>query len=112
MTVANVRALPCSACPHQGACCTYGASLTPAEETAIRAHHGADAIEMTGDPTDPVRTRVLNGACVFLQDGQCRIHAEPYYPRTCAGFPWVDEVGDPYVHDKTICPEFTADEDV
>jgi hypothetical protein len=44
---------------------------------------------------------------VFLRDNVCTIHARPYYPAVCRGFPWIDaETGGPYEFDRTICPEF------
>ena len=46
---------------------------------------------------------------MFLRDNVCTIHAEPYYPAVCRGFPWTDaETGGPYEYDRTICPEFVA----
>lgn len=104
----ELKVLPCYPCPHKGACCSYGASLTPEEAVAVRAAHGEGALVETGDVEDPVRTRVVAGKCYFLVEGLCRIHGEAYYPKTCAGFPWTDETGAPYIYDQTICPEFKS----
>ena len=99
--------LPCYPCPHKGACCAYGASLTVSEAQAVTGEFGVLSVIETGDPVDPLRTRVLEGRCSLQnEDGTCKIHARSYYPKTCKGFPWVDDEGNPYVHDKTICPEF------
>jgi hypothetical protein len=46
---------------------------------------------------------------VFVVNNTCAIHAKPYYPAVCRGFPWIDaETGGPYEYDQTICPEFVA----
>lgn len=104
------RKLPCFPCPHKGACCQYGASVTGDEAAAILAAHGAAAlapVTADSDPEDLLRTAVVEGqGCVFLVDGLCSIHDQAYYPKTCSGFPWTDESGNPYLYDKTICPEF------
>ena len=98
-------ALPCFPCPHQSACCAYGATLSDAEADAITAAHRADLIYRTR--WGEWRTRVSGGRCVFLQDNACTIYGHSYYPAVCRGFPFVDsETGGPYQFDRTICPEF------
>jgi hypothetical protein len=98
--------LPCWPCPHASACCAYGSTLSDEEAELIAAHHGREFIYRTR--WGEWRTRVKQGRCVFLQDNSCSIHAKPYYPTVCRGFPWTDaETGGPYEYDQTICPEFT-----
>jgi len=100
-------ALPCYPCPHQSACCAYGATLSDAEAAAVTAAHGADTIYRTR--WGEWRTRVSKGRCVFLKDNACTIYDQPYYPAVCRGFPFVDaETGGPYQYDRTICPEFVS----
>lgn len=106
--------LPCHPCPHKGACCKHGASLTGEEVSAIEDEYGESAVSYDPDlgSDDPYRTKLqphpIHGeACVFLtSEGACLIHDKPYFPKTCRGFPWLTDEGKPYVHDKTICPEF------
>ncbi len=75
------------------------------EAAAIVAAHGEAVAYRTR--WGEWRTRVRGGRCVFLRDNVCTIHAEPYYPAVCRGFPWTDaETGGPYEYDRTICPEF------
>lgn len=63
---------------------------------------------MWDDEESSWRTSVVNDKCFFLRDGLCSIHGQPYYPRTCRGFPYTDgETGGPYLYDQTICPDFT-----
>lgn len=99
--------LPCFPCPHNAACCAYGATVSEAEAAAIERDFGAGMVYRTrwGEH----RTRIRNGRCVFFQNGGCAIHARSYYPAVCRGFPWTDaETGGPYEYDRTICPEFLA----
>jgi Fe-S-cluster containining protein len=99
------RALPCFPCPHQSACCRYGATVSEREARAIEAEHGTGKIKLLRG--GELRTRVKDGYCVFLQDNICTIHGKPYYPEVCRCFPWTDaETGGPYQYDQTICPEF------
>jgi hypothetical protein len=42
----------------------------------------------------------------MMRDGGCSIHDKSYYPTTCRGFPWTDDVGGRYEFDITICGEF------
>ena len=101
----ELPALPCYPCPHQSACCAYGVTLSDAEAAEITREHGAGMVYRTR--WGEWRTRVRGGRCVFLRDNVCTIHARPYYPAVCRGFPWIDaETGGPYEFDRTICPEF------
>lgn len=76
------------------------------EVDVIRSHHGDDAV-VWDDEEDEWRTRVEGDKCIFLKDGLCSIHAAPYYPKICRGFPYTDgETGGPYLYDQTICPDF------
>lgn len=101
----TLPSLPCYPCPHHAACCAYGATVSEEEAVAIAAAHGPDVVYRTR--WGELRTRVRGGRCVLFQDGGCRIHAAPYYPAVCRGFPWRDaETGGPYEFDQTICPEF------
>jgi hypothetical protein len=80
-------------------------TLGEEEATAIARARGEGTVYRTR--WGEWRTRVKNGRCVFLVDNICTIHAEPYYPAVCRGFPWTDaETGGPYEYDRTICPEF------
>ncbi len=97
-------ALPCYPCPHHSSCCAYGVTLSDDEATAITRAHGGHTLYRTR--WGEWRTRVSGGRCVFLRENVCTIHAEPYYPAVCRGFPWIDaETGGPYEYDRTICPE-------
>ncbi len=97
--------LPCWPCPHNSACCAYGATVTEAEGAAITQAHGEGLVYRTR--WGEWRTRVRRGRCILFKDGGCSIHATPYYPAVCRGFPWIDaETGGPYEFDQTICPEF------
>ena len=99
--------LPCYPCPHQSACCAYGVTLGEEEALAMMKVHGESVAYKTR--WGEWRTRVQGGRCVFLRDNVCVVHAEPYYPAVCRGFPWTDaETGGPYEYDRTICPEFVA----
>ncbi len=99
--------LPCYPCPHNAACCAYGVTVDEREARAIIAAHGDDKVYQAR--WGEWRTRVKDGRCVFYVDGGCSIHAEPYYPAVCGGFPFVDaETGGPYEYDRTICPEFVT----
>ena len=99
--------LPCFPCPHRSSCCAHGVTLSDDEAEAIARAHGAAAIYRTR--WGEWRTRVRSGRCVFLRDNVCTIHAAPYYPAVCRGFPWTDaETGGPYQYDQTICPEFVS----
>lgn len=100
-----MRDLPCFPCPHQAACCAYGVSLVGDEADVLRARHGTSAL-VWDDEENEWRTAVVDGKCIFLRDGACTIHDQPYYPKTCRGFPWLDgETGGPYLYDQSICPE-------
>ncbi len=97
--------LPCYPCPHLSSCCAYGVTLSEDEAAAITRAHGADVVYRTR--WGEWRTRVRGRRCVFLKANVCTIHADPYYPAVCRGFPWTDaETGGPYEYDRTICPEF------
>ena len=97
--------LPCFPCPHHAACCAYGTTVTVDEAAAISAEFGEDRVYRTR--WGEWRTRVRQGRCVLLVDGGCSIHAKPYFPAVCRGFPWTDAQGvDPYEYERTICPEF------
>ncbi len=100
----DLPSLPCYPCPHNASCCAYGATVTDEEAAAIIAAHGPGKVYQTR--WGEWRTRVKNKRCVMLEDGACTIHKQPYYPRVCGGFPWVDSEGDRYLHDITICGEF------
>jgi hypothetical protein len=100
-------ALPCYPCPHQSACCAWGATVSEEEAAAIIAAYGEGKVYRTR--WGEWRTRVRNRRCVFLVDNACSIHREAYYPAVCRGFPWIDaETGGPYEYDRTICPEFAT----
>ncbi len=97
--------LPCFPCPHNAACCAYGATVSDDEAAAIIAELGEGKVYRTR--WGEWRTRVRQGRCVFFVSGGCEIHARPFYPVVCRGFPWTDsETGGPYEFDRTICPEF------
>lgn len=97
--------LPCFPCPHNAACCAYGATVNDDEARAIQADIGGDGIYQL--KSGEWRTRVRDGRCVYFRDGGCRIHGKSYYPAVCRGFPWRDsETDGPYEFDRTICPEF------
>jgi len=99
--------LPCFPCPHDAACCAYGATVSKDEVAAIQAEQGKDLVYRTR--WGEWRTRIKGGRCVFYRDGGCAIHDRPYYPAVCRGFPWRDaETGGPYQFDRTICPEFVS----
>lgn len=100
--------LICYPCPHSSICCSWGSSLEPDEAEGIKKEYSEDYIVLTGDPTDPIRTAVRNGSCVFKilePGGGCSIHDKPYYPKICRGFPDSDGKDGPYLGDITICPE-------
>jgi Fe-S-cluster containining protein len=97
--------LPCYPCPHQSACCAFGATVTEVEAEALGARHGRELVYQAR--WGEWRTRVKGGRCVFLKNNVCSIHDDPHYPAVCRGFPWTDsETGGPYEYDQTICPEF------
>jgi hypothetical protein len=99
--------LPCFPCPHHSACCAWGVTLSEHEASAIAATHGADKIYKTR--WGEWRTRVKRGRCILLADNACTIHAQPYFPAVCRGFPWTEGDSDrPYAYDRTICPEFVS----
>jgi hypothetical protein len=101
----DLPSLPCFPCPYSSSCCSYGVTLSDEEAVAISSTVGPDLIYRTR--WGEWRTRVRGGRCVFLRENVCTIHAEPYYPGVCRGFPWTDaETGGPYEYDQTICPEF------
>ena len=103
--MSDFPALPCYPCPHDSACCAYGATVSEQEVEAIVRAQGEDKVYRTR--WGEWRTRVKNGRCVFMENGGCSIHAQPYYPAVCRGFPWTDaETGGAYEFDQTICPEF------
>jgi hypothetical protein len=103
--MSDFPALPCYPCPHDSACCAYGATVSEKEAEAIIRAQGEGKVYRTR--WGEWRTRVKNRRCVFLKGGACSIHAEPYYPAVCRGFPWTDaETGGPYEFDQAICPEF------
>jgi hypothetical protein len=105
MQPASAPTLPCYPCPHQSACCAYGATLSETEAAAVIAARGPDPIYRTR--WGEWRTRVSRGRCVFLVNNACSIYRESFYPAVCRGFPFVDaETGGPYQYDRTICPEF------
>ena len=97
--------LPCYPCPHNSACCAYGATLNDEEAQGIRETYGEDKAYLTR--WGEWRTRVKGGRCVLWKDNACSIYRSPWYPAVCGGFPWTDaETGGPYEFDQTICPEF------
>jgi hypothetical protein len=80
-------------------------TLSQEEAVAIARAHGEDTVYRTR--WGEWRTRVKAGRCALLKENVCTIHAKPYYPAVCHGFPWIDaETGGPYEYDRTICPEF------
>ena len=99
--------LPCHPCPHHSVCCSHGVTVLDDEVSAIRAAHGDDTV-VWDEAEGEHRTRLVNGACVFLRPNGCSIHAEPHYPRVCRAFPWADSDGNPYGYDLTICPELAS----
>lgn len=97
--------LPCYPCPHQSACCGWGATLTEEEARGIGEAVGQDKVYLTR--WGEWRTRIRGGRCIMWKDNACSIYHTPWYPAVCAGFPWTDaETGGPYEFDQTICPEF------
>jgi hypothetical protein len=75
------------------------------EAALIEANHGPGLVYRTR--WGEWRTRVKKGRCALFKDGGCTIHAKPYYPAVCRGFPWIDaETGGPYEYDVEICGEF------
>lgn len=101
----ELPSLPCYPCPHSSSCCAYGVTLSEDEAAAITRIHGGNTVYRTR--WGEWRTRVRGGRCVLLRENVCTIHAQPYYPAVCRGFPWTDaETGGPYEYDRTICPEF------
>lgn len=96
--------LPCDPCPHKGACCSYGSSVTDTEEKAIRAIYGNEAL-IWDEEEQGYRTSVVNGKCFFHSDGLCKIHSETYYPKVCQLFPYESIEGGEYKYDLDICPE-------
>ncbi|HEY4132418.1 MAG TPA: YkgJ family cysteine cluster protein [Gemmatimonadaceae bacterium] len=103
-TEQNFPALPCYPCPYDSSCCAYGVSLTDEEAAAIEANHGQGLVYKTR--WGEWRTRIKNKRCAMMRDGGCSIHDKSYYPTTCRGFPWTDDVGGRYEFDITICGEF------
>ena len=53
-----------------------------------------------------LRTRVRNKRCVLYREGGCSVHALPFYPAQCRGFPWTDADGARYEYDLDICGAF------
>ena len=105
MSDAQFPKLPCFPCPHRAACCAYGSTVTETEAAEIIAHYGEGKVYLTR--WGEWRTRVRGGRCIFFGAAGCEIHAKPFYPAVCRGFPWTDaETGGPYEYDRTICPEF------
>ena len=105
MRMRELPSLPCFPCPHSSSCCAYGVTLSEEEAVAISNIHGGATVYRTR--WGEWRTRVRGGRCILLKDNVCTIHAQPYYPAVCRGFPWTDaETGGPYEYDQTICPEF------
>ncbi len=97
--------LPCYPCPHTGVCCKYGTSVLDDEEKQIRRIYGDGALVWDEEEKE-WRTSVVNGYCFFhQQDGTCKIHSEPYYPKVCQLFPYEAVEGGPYQYDLDICPE-------
>lgn len=101
----SLPSLPCYPCPHAASCCAYGATVSDEEAAAIEANHGPGLVYRTR--WGEWRTRVKNKRCALFKDGGCTIHAKSYYPRVCAGFPWLDaETGGRYEYDISICGQF------
>lgn len=100
--------LPCYPCPHDAVCCSWGASLSEAEASAIETAFGIAAIV---DGVDEKRTATRNGRCLFHVGGAgggCQLHGTSMKPAVCANFPWSGPDGEPYEGDATICPEIAA----
>ncbi len=75
------------------------------EPDQLRMHHGAQSVVWDVEEEE-LRTRVVDGRCVFLGESGCSIHDKPYYPKVCRGFPWrFAESDEPYGYDLDICPE-------
>ena len=109
--MADFPALPCYPCPHDSACCAYGATLSDDEAESLGARYGRD--RMYRARWGEWRTRVRDGRCVFLVSNSCSIHTDAHYPAVCRGFPWTDaETGGAYEYDQTICPEFLTRPDL
>lgn len=92
--------LPCWPCPHASACCSFGVDLLPLEAINIIAAHGEDTVV-------ELRTAVVDGHCVFLDDNKCSIHNETYYPSVCRAYPLDAEHGGEY-EGEHVCPEMQA----
>lgn len=103
-----MKTLPCFPCPHASSCCWWGVTISLPEMLQMVDRFGLSVIT-TGDPGE-LRTAVVDGRCVFLQDNACTIHDTPFYPQVCRGFPFTDaEHGGAYEGDTTICPEMLGD---
>ena len=99
--------LPCHPCPYDASCCAYGTTLTEEEAAAIEAALGPGLVMRMR--WGEWRTRVRNKRCVLYRSGGgCAIHAMPFYPAVCRGFPWTDSEGAPYEYDTTICGAIDA----
>ena len=98
--------LPCYPCPHLSSCCAYGVTLSDDEAAAITRGARRRGRSTGRAGANGARGCAAAAAC-FSSENVCTIHAEPYYPAVCRGFPWTDaETGGPYEYDRTICPEF------
>ena len=98
--------LPCRPCPHSSVCCSWGTELSVEEARVLEAMHPNTVLQ---DVWGDMRTRVVNGRCVFRSDDGCSIHETEYYPSMCRGFPWRNALTNgPYEDDLTICPEMAS----
>ena len=116
----DAPALPCWPCPHDAACCEWGATLADGEAAAIAAIYGHFTVHaaydddlgeyawrtaMVSDHAHPER----EGRCIFLRqsDRGCVLYGTEHYPRVCRGFPWTEsDLTTPYSFEVAICPEF------
>lgn len=106
--VLKPRSLPCYPCPHESACCSYGATVSPREVKLIQKNHGKDKVYLTR--WGEWRTRIRNKRCVFLANNACTLHARPEYPAVCKGFPYFMADGKTdYPYDQDICPDLIPD---
>ncbi len=107
-TLLHMIDVPCSACPYEGACCSWGTSLSSGEAQAIEGAFGPKAL-VWDEEEQGYRTRVVDGHCYFLTNGKCGIHSQPYYPQICAGFPHTQGLSaKPYESDLSICPALAS----
>jgi Fe-S-cluster containining protein len=95
--LSNGARFSCRSC---GACCQgWAVPVDRATADRLRAHDwGGDPFEVSADPQQPFRIKLVEGRCFFLDaENRCRIHRQISYeakPAVCRAFPLaVLEVG-------------------